>query len=225
MRLYYFIEVIRLKNVALFAEEKVYKEIKQAILTRQYYPKSQLIENEIAQKLGISRTPVRAALKKLAYEGLVDIVPNKGAFIVEPTFEEFKQIASSRIILEKEAARLAALQIKAAEIHQLNKLLDEEMNYSQKRDLENYINTNMKIHMSIAKASKNKYFIKYIEELITKTTIYLIFFDRFYSTSLEELNSIKEHKNLITAITGKDPQLSMELMEMHIGRFMENIGN
>ncbi|WP_168198372.1 GntR family transcriptional regulator [Crassaminicella thermophila] len=204
-------------------ENKVYKELKHAILTKQFYPNYKLVEATIAEKLGVSRTPVRSAFKKLAYEGLVNIIPRKGAFIAQPTIEEFMQIYSSRLILEKEAAILAAKQMTAVDLDFFKQLLEEEKESYQKRDFEKFIATNNKIHMLIAEASKNRYFIKFINELLTKSNIYLVFYDQFYTKPLEELNSVKEHGQLFKAIKAGDSYKSGQAMEQHIKSIFENL--
>lgn len=201
----------------------VYKKLKNAILTRQIYPNSQLVEEAIAKKLGVSRTPIRSALKQLAFEGLVEIIPRKGAFIVQPTKEEFIQLFSMRLFLEKEAARLAATNITDADIAAFKKLTCDEKESYLKRDFEAFLKTNYKMHMIIAEATKNKYYVKFIDELLGKSDIYLIFYDKFYSKSIEELNSVKEHKQILDAFRTKEPDKCAEVMGNHIQSIFENL--
>jgi len=204
-------------------EVKVYKELKHAILTRQLYPNSQLVEATIAEKLGVSRTPIRSALKQLAYEGLVNIIPRKGAFIVQPTKEEFMQLFSCRLLLEKEAIRLATKQIISTDIDSLELLMKEEKESYLNKDFEKFLSANKKMHMTIVKATGNKYYIKFIEELLTKSDIYLIFYDKFYTKPIEESNSVKEHKQLFEALKARDPDESAKAMEYHIKSIFENL--
>lgn len=206
------------------AEESVYKKIKQAIITKQYIANSQLVESILAEELRVSRTPIRSALKKLSYEGLVNIIPNKGAFVAQTTIEEYIELYSSRELLEKESARIAAKNISLNELVNLKQLLKEEIESYNERNLEKFIEVNNKIHMTIAKASKNKYFIKFIEELITKSTIYLIIYDEFYTKPLEKLNSVKEHKELYEALKSRNPEKSADAMGIHIKSVFENLG-
>lgn len=204
-------------------EEKVYNEIKQEIITRRLYPNTQLVEATIAEKMGVSRTPIRGALKKLAYEGLVEIKPRKGAFIAQPTKEEMMQLFNARLTLEKEAARLAVNNISEDDIKVFQKLLENEKESYQNRDMEKFLLTNNEMHMVIARASKNKYYIKYIEELLNKSDIYIIFYDKFYTTTIDDLNSVREHKCIYNSLKNKDENNLVEAMDFHIKNIFDNL--
>ena len=86
-------------------EQKVYHLIKNAIMNRQIAPGNQLFESAIAAKVNASRTPIRSAIMKLEAEGLVNVIPNKGAFIIQPTIEEMIQAFEMRKVLEEMAVR------------------------------------------------------------------------------------------------------------------------
>ncbi|GAA0181474.1 GntR family transcriptional regulator [Clostridium sediminicola] len=206
------------------AEKSVYKKIKQAIITKKYTSNSQLVESTLAEELKVSRTPIRSALKKLSYEGLVNIIPNKGAFVAQTTIEEYIDLYSSRELLEKESARIAAKNISLNELENLKQLLEEEKESYNERNLERFIEVNNEIHMTIAKSCRNQYFIKFIEELVTKSTIYLILYDEFHTRPLEELNSVIEHKEIYEALKNRNPDKSAEVMSLHIKSIFENLG-
>lgn len=204
-------------------EEKVYKIIKHAIMTKQFYPDYQLVETTIAEKLGVSRTPIRSALKKLSYEGLVKIIPRKGAFVSQPSLEEFLNIFSCRLLLEKEAARLAAKKITSSDLKYLENLIEKQTKNHQEKNFEGFINTNNSMHMLIAKTSRNKYFVKYIDDLMTKSNIYLVYYDKFYIRKTTESETLKEHNELFTALKENNPQKSSKAMYNHIQNTFENL--
>lgn len=203
--------------------EIVYKTLRQEILSRKLYPNTKLVETVIAQRMGISRTPVRDAIKQLAYEGLVDIIPGRGAYIVCPTKDEFYQLFSCRLLLETKAMELAAEKITDEELNALEELLAVERECLQRKSVEEYLTINKKIHRLMVKASRNAFFIKYIEELISKTDIYLIFYDNFLFKKENEVHSVQEHKNLLDALKDRDPQKSYKAMESHIRSIFENL--
>lgn len=204
-------------------EEDVYKALRQDILSKKLYPNTQLVETAIAQKMGISRTPVRDAIKRLAYEGLVNIIPRKGAYIVCPTKEEFLQLFTCRLHLETKAVELAASQITDEEIQELEQLMHVEQDCFRRKSVEEYITINKQIHMTMVRACRNDYFIKYIEELISKSDIYLIFYDNFLFKREEDVNSFKEHKKLLDALKNRDPKKSYSAMEAHVKSIFENL--
>ncbi|WZL73035.1 GntR family transcriptional regulator [Clostridiaceae bacterium 35-E11] len=207
------------KNIEL----EVYKRLKHSIMTRQLTPSSQLIETAIAESFGVSRTPIRSALKKLEYEGLVQIIPRKGAFVTQTSIEEFIDLFQSRLFLEKEAAKLAATKITSNQLTYFENLMIEELQSYKDRNFEKFIIINNKMHMLIAESSKNKFYIKFINELNMKSNIYLIFHDDFYTKPIDRLNSLKEHKAIFEALKLKNPDKCAEAMELHIKSVFENL--
>lgn len=204
-------------------DDMVYKALRHEILTKKLYPNTQLVETAIAEKLGTSRTPVRDAIKKLSYEGLVKIIPRRGAFIVCPTKEEFSQLFFCRLLLETKATELAAANITDGEIKLLEEHIKEEMICLRNKDIESYMVNNKNLHMVIVRASRNEYIIKYTEELISKSDIYLIFYDNFLLKKEEDINSFQEHRNLVESLKNRDPQKSAQAMEVHIKSIFENL--
>lgn len=205
-------------------ETKIYNELKHSIITRQYKPNSQLVETTIAKKMGVSRTPIRSALQKLSYEGLVNIIPRKGAFVAQTSIEEFVNLFSSRLLLEKEAARIAAEQISNSDLDYFNKLIIEERTTHEEKNLEKFLDINDKMHMLIANASKNVYYTKFIQELTMKSNIYLIFHDDFFTKPIKELHSLNEHMLIYEALKSRNPKKSAKAMEQHIKSIFNNLG-
>lgn len=205
------------------AEEKVYNELRDAIIQRRLYPNMQLTETSIATKLGVSRTPIRAALKRLDYDGLVRIIPNKGAFVASPSIEECRDIYACRLLLEREAAGEAAERITKDELSIYRLHQDEEKESYRKRDFAGFIEANNKMHRVIARASGNSYYIKYVDEQLMKSTIYLVHYDTFYTKPYDDLNSVGEHERLYKALETGDKNAAREAMETHIRSIFENL--
>ncbi len=198
-------------------EISIYQQIKTAILKREYLPSDRLVEITIAEKLGVSRTPIREALKKLSYEGLVDIVHNTGAFVAQPSLEEMIQVFSCRMLIEKETTRLATREITSKAIAALEKIVARQDEiYGSSKDFEKFIESNNDFHMTIARYCNNKYYIRYIEELVNKSNLYLIYFDKFQSTNKEDSAALREHARLIDALKRKDAEESSCAMYDHI---------
>ncbi len=108
------------------SEEEVYLKLKNAIRKRYIKQGSQLVEVALAQQLGVSRTPVRSAIKRLEAEGLVNSIPNRGAFVITPTSKEIEETYMVRIELEQMAARLTAATITPKQVRALNQLIEKE---------------------------------------------------------------------------------------------------
>ncbi len=196
-------------------ELKIYQRIRSAIWKKEFLPNEQLAEATLAEKLGVSRTPIRAALKKLSYEGLVNIVSSKGAFVAQPSIEEMMQVFSCRLLIEKETTMLAVKALSVKDINYLEKLLEEQNKiYTSNKDFEKYLDNNLKFHTTISNSCQNQYYSKYVEELVIKSNLYLIYFDKL--TDPGESHSLKEHANLISALKEKNADESGKAMYTHI---------
>ncbi len=201
-------------NEQLRMEEEVYHRLKSAIYRRHIRPSSKLAEAVIAEKLGVSRTPVRAAFKKLEHEGFLKIVPKKGAFVVQPTLEEIHEAFAVRILLEGRTANLAAQNITQAEINTLEVLLEEEKALFAVRDLENYYHFNDSFHFLIARLAGNQLLYQYVKDVVSKTTIFLLLFDPFFQMEINP--SIDEHLHIVQALQKKDAAACQQAMEEHL---------
>jgi DNA-binding GntR family transcriptional regulator len=180
------------------SEEEVYLKLKNAIRKRYIKQGSQLVEVALAQQLGVSRTPVRSAIKRLEAEGLVYSIPNRGAFVITPTTREIEETYTVRTELECMAARLTATIITDEQVAELNQLVINESKVFDRTNLENYDVANASLHLKIAEFSGNTVLFHYVKELLDRTRIYLILFDPFFK--LEYSPSIKAHQKIVDAL-------------------------
>ena len=112
--------------------EKVFSEIEQAILSGIYSAGDQLVESKISLELGVSRTPVREALKQLELEGLVTTIPNKGTFVVGVSTEDILDIYTIRVAVEGISSQMAAERVTDGEIKELENLVELQEFYASK---------------------------------------------------------------------------------------------
>ena len=111
--------------------QRVYETVKEKISTFQLKPGTRLVEEQIAEEAGVSRTPVREALNRLGQEGLVKIFPQWGSYVREIDLEEIREVFDLREALEGMAARVAASRISEGEIEELKRLCRECANTSK----------------------------------------------------------------------------------------------
>lgn len=204
-------------------EQIVYKELRKVILNKKLSPGSQLVENVISQKLNVSRTPIRSALKKLSSEGLVEIIPNKGAFVIQPSYEEIKQAYDMRIELEGIAIKNAWENINKYDLEILKELTEKEQSAFKARDIDKYLEANREFHMLIINKSNNKFLIEFAKNMINQTNVYLIFYDVFYEITLDEVRGVMEHKSIIEALSKGGSKLAEEAMKKHIGNSFQGL--
>ncbi len=196
------------------SEDTVYHKIKNAIRKRYIKQGSQLVEGSLAQKLGVSRTPVRSAIKRLEAEGLVNSIPNRGAFVITPTLVEIEETFQVRGHLEKMAARLAAKRITPGQVAVLNDLIKQEEEVFQHHDFDEYYLVNDTFHYKIAEFSNNNVLTSYVGELLDRTRIYLILFDPFSKLSISP--SLEDHKDIVGALAQHDADLAATVIARHI---------
>lgn len=195
------------------SENSVYHKLKTAIRKRYIKQGSQLVEVTLAQKLGVSRTPVRSAIKRLEAEGLVNSIPNRGAFVITPTKQEIEETFLVRAELECMAAGLATHNCNQTFVDELHQFVDFEATIFDKNDLDKYYAANDSFHIRIAEMSGNNVLGSYIKELLDRTRIYLILYDPFYQI---EYSPTREHLDIIEGIASGDPDSACASVRAHI---------
>ncbi len=195
-------------------EETVYQNLKNAIVKRYIKQGTKLVETTLAKQLKVSRTPIRAAIKRLAYEGFATYEQNKGVCVIKPTIQEIKETFFVRRQLEKAGAGLAAANISSDELDRLEEYIEQEDKIFETRDIEAYYRINDAIHLLIARASNNTVMIRYIEELLNRTKIYLILYDPFYTMPF--FPSHHEHRRVVDALKTHDQAMAEKVMEIHL---------
>jgi DNA-binding GntR family transcriptional regulator len=195
------------------SEDSVYQKLKTAIRKRYIKQGSQLVEVALAQQLGVSRTPVRSAIKRLEAEGLVNSIPNRGAFVITPTQREIEETFLVRAQLEIMATRLTTANITPKQIQELRELIQLETTVFDKNNLDEYSALNDQLHLKIAEFSDNRVLYSYINDLLDRTRIFLILYDPFYKI---EYCPTKEHETIVEAIADHDPDRACAAVTAHI---------
>jgi DNA-binding GntR family transcriptional regulator len=195
------------------SEDSVYRKLKTAIRKRYIRQGSQLVEVALAQQLGVSRTPVRSAIKRLESEGLVNSIPNRGAFVITPTQREIEETFLVRAQLENMASRLTTANITPKQVQALRDLIETERAIFDKNNLDEYYAINDSLHLKIAEFSGNRVLSSYIRELLDRTRIFLILYDPFYKI---EYNPTIEHQTIVDAIASHDAEQACTALQEHI---------
>lgn len=208
-------------NIRGNSEDTVYLKIKNAIRKRYIKQGSQLVEGSLAQNLGVSRTPVRSAIRRLEADGLVKSIPNRGAFVITPTLKEIEETFLVRGHLEQMAARLAAKSITPGQIAILNELIEKEAIIFEKQDLDEYYLVNDTFHLKIAEFSDNSVLTSYVNTLLDKTRIFLILFDPFSKLSISP--SLKDHQKIVESLERHDQDGAAQAIAEHIRSSIDDL--
>jgi len=202
--------------------EAVYHKLLHMIFSKQLRPGQRLPEVNVAEQLEVSRTPVREALRRLANEGLVVLMPNVGARIVTPTRQEMLDAYEVRNELECLAARKASGRISPVQLARLEEKIEEEVEVFAQRDLEAYIEINNAFHRIIAEASGNLALADTIENFLARTFVYMVFFESFFDFDTNP--SLEEHRAILAALRAHDEEETVRLMNHHIWKSAEDLG-
>ena len=153
-------------------EEEVYMKLEEEILGGKHERGTALTERSVSERLGVSRTPVRAALHRLAEEGLVEITPNRGAVVVGVTVDDLIDTYKIRVRLEGLAAAMAAERLDDEGKRALTESVELSEYYVAKGDAERLKELDSEFHNIIYKASGNRLLFKTLSELHRNIHIY-----------------------------------------------------
>lgn len=174
-------------------------------------PGDRLTETELAARLGISRTPVREAIRQLEADGLVVHVPRLGATIRSLDHSEISELYEMRAVLEGTSARLAARAASEVELGEIIALQDA-MNTAQ--DTEELYRLNQQFHAAILDAARNRFLVRAVES-VQKTLLIL------GRSTMEESGraeaALEEHSAIVTALVARDGDAAEQAMRAHIG--------
>jgi DNA-binding GntR family transcriptional regulator len=202
-------------------EEFAYRSIIRMILENKFNPGDFLLETELADKLNLSRTPVRHALSRLVAEGFLEKKKKKGCIIPVPSIEDARQVFAAREIIESHNASTAAKYATRNDINELRSM-NKKLQYIYKKfDKEEYSITNEKFHMKIAEISRNKYLKRYTHHIFWRSNVYIFFFDRYYIDREGVHFTPQQHSKIIGAIEKKDSEKAANEMKRHISSTYE----
>jgi DNA-binding GntR family transcriptional regulator len=191
--------------------EKVHEALRQAIIEQQLTPGARLPEDMIGDSFGTSRTIAREALLRLSVEGLVDLMPNRGAFVANPTLDEGRDIFVVRRGLERMVVLQLAGQLTASQIDELRKMLDHE-EMAEARDEHEAIRLAGEFHLRLAEMTGNKLLLRYLTETVSRCSLVLTIYGRPHSVDC----GIDEHRQIIDALIAGQGDRAAQLMEHHI---------
>lgn len=200
------------ENAYLPLRDVVFQTLRQAILKGELQPGERLMEIRLAELLGVSRTPIREAIRKLELEGLVVMVPRKGAAVANITEKDTKDVLEVRRTLEMFAVEVACDRITPEQLTRLEAAA-EEFEESKGADLIRIAETDMKFHEIIYEATWNDRLVQMLNHLRENMYRYRIEYlkDPHYYDSL-----VGEHRQILTAIRNGDQETARRCMRNHI---------
>ena len=201
---------------------KAYEWIRDAIESRELEMGAPLPENQLAKEIGVSRTPIREALRSLEQDGYVKIIPQKGAFVSEISLEDLKEIYDIRKLLEPFAALSAVNRIPDGEIDEMERgwkalkkaALSGEVSLSKVSEMD------LLLHMTITKYATNKR----IGAIITTYHAQIQRFQKLSAQSLANIHeTIGQHLEILEKLRERDARGLSSLLYEHIAKSESNI--
>lgn len=193
--------------------DRVFSQLQNDILNGMYEPGESLIESKLSEELGVSRTPIREAIRQLELEGLVKTIPNKGATVSGITNQDIEDIYTIRMLIEGLAARWAAEKITPKELKELQEAVDLEEFYTNKNETDQLLKFDTRFHDIIYKACKSK-------PLMHTLSTFHHYVQKARSISMSSperaAQVLKEHKAILQAIIDGDGEKAEKLSTEHV---------
>lgn len=195
--------------------EIVYEELKLLILTGKISPGMRLMEEELAEDMGVSRTPIREAIRKLEKEGLITIEPRRGAYVSQISTKDMVEILEVRQNMEGLAAELAAQRMSKEDKEKLRNIAKAYEEAVAAGDMAEMIRCDTAFHHIIVEATQNKILIQMVEQLQEMVLRFrYIYYDNFKRAE----QMLSEHQAIYEAIAGGNTEVARESANVHIDR-------
>lgn len=201
------------------ATQRVYCAIRERIIHLELEPGALIVESALADEMGTGRTPVREALKMLACENLVVVVPQRGIYVAEITIRDLQEIAELRVEIEALAARLAARRITAEQLRHLRDL-SARLATVAPDDAEGLMEIDRQLHVAIASAAGNQHLASVLIDLYDKAC-------RIWRLAMPSMGFlagyVERHDELLDAIEYGNAEAADRVAREHIAGFHEKI--
>jgi len=197
--------------------EIVYEKIKDLIITHVYKCGSRLYLKNLSEEMNVSMIPTREALRKLEQEGLIEIIPNKGAIVKTYTIKDLIEIYDLRKQLESLAVEILVNKINQSNLDELKKICELDEKSLGKGNLEGHNKYNRQFHKCLVNFSQNARLIKFYNELsgqmytlVSITTVFA------YTNGEGAKHNARKHREIIKAIEQKDAEYAKKIIQEHI---------
>jgi DNA-binding GntR family transcriptional regulator len=189
--------------------QQAFKYIRDEIIRGKLDGRQHLTENYFSERFGISKSPVREALNRLESEGLITIVPRRGAFVVDLSIQDIEEIFDLREALETLVVKNAVLGEKV--LGRMRAAVESAKRYREEDDKANYIRADAAFHTTLAEASSNSRLRKILENMLNQMLIV-----RCRTFELSSHTSVSQHHQILKALEQGKRDVAANLMAEHI---------
>lgn len=200
----------------------VFNTLRQAILTGELKPGERLMEIHLANRLGVSRTPIREAIRKLELEGLVIMIPRRGAEVAQITEKNLKDVLEVRRALDALCAELACDRISEEEVLHLKEACIAFENATKTRDAKIIAKADVALHDIIVQATNNNRLITLVNNLSEQMYRYRF---EYIKDESQHQRLVEEHRTIYESIVRKDKEAASNAARIHIDNQERSIMN
>lgn len=198
----------------LTVAESVYQKLRDHIIFGSFKPGQRLAEEQLAEQMGVSRTPVREALLRLEQEGLIQMLPRQGAVVRRLSLEEARQVYEVRALLEGLAARLAVQHMTPQALSAIREALDASFEVMEQQDTRRLVIHNNHFHDLIVETARNVVLKKILNLLRTQVNLLRITLWSTFPDRLEQ--TLREHERIYEAMAAGDEDGAEQAAREHI---------
>lgn len=198
----------------------IFETLRKAIVSGDIKPGERLMEVSLANQMGVSRTPVREAIRRLEAEGLVKMIPRRGTHVSELSVKDIMDVLEVRAVLDKLATDLAAKRIQQAQLKILESIHKQYISCVEKENMEGAIKKDVEFHDIIYAASGNPRLVAVAGSLREHIYRFRVI---YMSDSLIAENVLNEHDEILKALREAQNNVASNLAEKHIRNQMETI--
>ncbi|THA25392.1 GntR family transcriptional regulator [Streptomyces sp. RKND-216] len=196
------------------AAERVYDHVKRAVLERRYEGGMLLTEGELADAVGVSRTPVREALLRLEVEGLLKLYPKKGALVLPVSAQEITDVVETRLLVEEHAVRKAATATPAGLVARLEELLARQHEQAGAGQLADVSVSDRCFHAEIVRATGNAILVRLYDQLRDRQLRMGVAVMHAHPDRIAK--NITEHTEILEAVRAGDADAAAEAVHRHV---------
>jgi DNA-binding GntR family transcriptional regulator len=204
-------------NEGTIVSRALYQEVagrlRQAIFSHEFEPGSWIDEQALAKAYGISRTPMREALKVLSAEGLVTLKPRRGCYVAEVSEPEVEEIFPVLALLEGRCAYEATLKATPEDLRHLQELHQELERRAARKDTQGFFSVNQEFHGALHRIAANRWMLQFINDM-RKVMRLVRYHSLWMHGRLEQ--SLTEHRAIMAAIQNREPELAEKCMREHL---------
>jgi DNA-binding GntR family transcriptional regulator len=199
--------------------QRIVESITTAIIERRLMPGTKLIEQQIADIFGVSRTIVRQALNQLKSDRLVTLEPARGAFVAKPSVQEAREVFEVRAMLESAMVKQLCTSITDAQVAELRAHLKAEAAAVARTDVSGRTRLLADFHVVLARMRGNQVLADMLVDLLTRSSLIALMYQSTHSAE----HSQQEHVAIVDALEKRDVRAAVRLLESHLGNVERNL--